>query len=145
MILMENGDLIAIVRVRGIRNIKPRIRRTLELLKLHKPNHAVIHKLNPSLRGMLIKAKDYITFGRIEESTFKALLAKRGHMGSKRLTKEQAEEAFKQFVEKGERLYEPVFRLHPPRKGWKNIKRPFTVGGDLGKRSNMDELLKRMM
>ena len=36
------GKTIAVVRVRGIRNLKPKIRKTLQLLKLNKPNHAVI-------------------------------------------------------------------------------------------------------
>ena len=138
--------LVAVVRIRGRRNVKPRIRKTLELLRLHKPNHAVVYKESPSLMGMLNKVKDYVAYGNISEKTFLALLEKRGEKGSKKL-KEVAnvEEVAKAFIESGKREFDPVFRLHPPRKGWKDIKKPYTAGGDLGKRPDMDSLLKRMM
>ena len=38
---------------------------------------------------------------------------------------------------------DPVFRLHPPRKGLKNIKKAYPMGA-LGKRDDMDEFIKRM-
>ena len=142
---MEENKLIAIVRVRGRRNLKPQTRKTLELLKLHRTNHAVVYRFSPSLRGMLLRVKDYVTFGEISPETLEKLIAKRGYKGSKRIPKEEAAALAKAFVEKNERGFDPVFRLHPPRKGWKSIKKPFTVGGDLGQRDNMDELLARMM
>ena len=38
----------------------------------------------------------------------------------------------------------PVFRLHPPRKGYKNIKLAYPKG-DLGKRDDMDSFILRMI
>ncbi|MEM1642354.1 MAG: 50S ribosomal protein L30, partial [Desulfurococcaceae archaeon] len=44
-------------------------------------------------------------------------------------------------------LIKPVFRLHPPRKGFKgSTKRPYDQGGELGYRgSAINELIKRML
>ncbi|MFQ5920061.1 MAG: 50S ribosomal protein L30, partial [Thermoplasmata archaeon] len=40
----------------------------------------------------------------------------------------------------------PVFRLHPPRRGYGGAKRSFREGGALGDRgSAINELLRRMM
>ena len=40
----------------------------------------------------------------------------------------------------------PVFRLHPPRKGYEGIKRPYSLGGALGNRGDdINELLNRMI
>ncbi len=147
----ENNEskIIAVVRIRGIRNIKPKIRKTLDLLKLNKPNHAVLYKESESIKGMLSTAKDYITFGYVNEETIKKLIMKRGEKGSKR-TKEIYEEKevdaiVKEITDKGKTdKVDPVFRLHPPRRGWKNIKMHYPRG-DLGKRDNMDEIIRRMM
>ena len=40
----------------------------------------------------------------------------------------------------------PIFRLHPPRKGYEGIKRPFTMKGALGNRGDkINNLLERMI
>ncbi len=141
---------IAIVRVRGVRSMKPRIKRTLELLKLQKPNHCVVYSATPQLLGMVNIAKDYIAFGEISEEFLAALLAKRGEKGSKMLSELMKEAEFKNAAKEifgGKKVSEfadPVFRLHPPRGGYKNIKVIFPQGG-LGKRTDMDTFVKRMM
>jgi len=38
----------------------------------------------------------------------------------------------------------PLFRLHPPRKGHKGIKKTVTEGGELGFHEDIGALLKRM-
>ncbi len=136
--------MIAIVRVRGIHNLKPKVRKTLELLRLHKPNHAVVVPDTPAYRGMLKIVKDYVTYGEVSDETLLKLIEKRGEKGSKKVSnpKEVLERMKK--GEKYDDLMDPVFRLHPPRKGWKSIKRLYPYGA-LGPRDNMDDLLKRMM
>ena len=146
---IKKGDLIAIVRVRGIRNMKPKIKKTLELLKLNKPNHAVIYKANESVMGMLELVKDYVSFGRISEEMLVKLITKRAELGSKRAkelySEKEIKEIVKEIVEKGKTdKIDPVFRLHPPRRGWKNIKTHYPRG-DLAERGDMDELIRRMM
>ena len=40
----------------------------------------------------------------------------------------------------------PVMRLHPPRQGYKKVKRPYSVGGAVGYRgAEIERLLLRML
>ena len=52
-----------VVRVRSNVNVERSIRETMDYLNLTKVNHAVIIPENEQYRGMLQKAKDYITLG----------------------------------------------------------------------------------
>ena len=149
------------VRVRGDVNIRQAIRDTLKMLRLHKPNHAVIVDNTPDYRGMLHKAKDYIAWGYLDKKTLAQLLEKRGRLeGGKRLTEEYLKEktSFSSFEELAEEILsrrtdissvpglKPVFRLHPPRKGYGKIKRPFNMGGVLGYQGpQIVDLVKRMI
>ncbi len=141
---------IAIVRIRGIRNMAPKIKTALRLMNLEKPNNCVIIEDSPQNMGMVQLCKDYITYGAISEKTLFELLRKRGEKGSRQLREVMEEEEIVQVAKKimheenVKNFVNPVFRLHPPRKGYKTIKRP-APEGDLGKRENMDSLLKRMM
>ncbi len=141
---------IAIVRIRGIRNINPKIKQTLDLLNIERPNNCVIIDDTPQNMGMVKVCKDYITYGPISEKVLFELLRKRGEKGRRMLRDVMEEEEIKQAAqkimhnEKVKNFVDPVFRLHPPRKGYKTIKKP-APEGDLGKREDMDSLLKRMM
>ena len=61
----------AVVRVRGQVNIKPKIKRTMKIMRLNRVNHCVIIPENEVYKGMLNIVKDYVTWGEIdsEEST----------------------------------------------------------------------------
>lgn len=143
-------DIFAVVRIRGVRSMKPRTKKTFELLKLERPNHCVVYKATPQTIGMLNIVKDYVAYGPIKEETLENLLRKRGERGGKTavevLKDAELKSVFKAILE-GKRLadfVDPVFRLHPPRSGYKNIKLPYPMG-DLGRRSDMDTLVKKMM
>jgi len=153
--------MIAVVRVRGTANISPDHRKTLELLMLHKPNHAVLVAEELQLTKMVEKAKDYVTYGEIDLETAAELLRKRGRTiegertDKKFLEKEKAksfEDIAKKIIEGKETLrnigIKPVFRLSPPRKGHNRggIKKSYAVGGALGYRaSDINALLRKMM
>lgn len=142
---------IAVVRIRGKKKVNSKIRKTLESMRLHKVNHCVIIKDNPSYTGMLFICKDYVAWGEVAQETVALLLSRRGFAGGKRLRdgmEKNEIEAFAGGFVKGERELkdvgiDPVFRLTPPSKGHGEIKRAAPRGA-LGKR-NMDELLRRMM
>lgn len=151
---------VAIVRVRGRVGVRREVKDTLAMLRLHKVNHMVIVDDTPSYKGMIQKAKDYITWGEIDKETLAKLLRRRGRLsGNRRLTDEYVQEklgmSIEEFAEKvinGEMKLtdleglKPVFRLHPPRGGHGTIKRPFKDGGALGYRGEkINELLERMM
>lgn len=140
---------IAIIRVRGRRNLEPKIRKTLELLNLRRPNHCVLAEDSPYTSGMLNLVKDYVAFGPISEEAIAHLIAKRGRKGAKRLSEISKGAEMKEIAKKiagGSRVrdfMDPVFTLKPPRKGWKDIKQPYPRG-DLGARADMSPLVKRM-
>ncbi len=140
----------AVVRVRGCRKVAPRIVKTFELLRLERPNHCVLVEDTPQNRGMLEKVKDYVAYGPVAEDTVLSLLRKRGTKGSARLGAALKEEDLKKAAKEisaGKRtkdFADPVFRLNPPSRGYRDIKRSYPAG-DLGKREEMDSLLRRMI
>ncbi|VVB97978.1 50S ribosomal protein L30 [uncultured archaeon] len=142
---------LAIIRVRGRRNMDPKIKKTLELLNLRRPNHCVLMEDTPYTKGMLNLTKDYVTFGAVTEPAILHLLTKRGRKGSKRLSELSKEAEIKEMAKKlatdakakARDFVDPVFTLRPPSKGWRDIKRPFP-GGDLGARPDVSALIKRM-
>ncbi|MFV2013803.1 MAG: 50S ribosomal protein L30 [Candidatus Heimdallarchaeota archaeon] len=151
---------IAIVRLRGRTGRNYHIEHTLKLLKLHKPNHAVVYQESESLYGMLQKVKDTVTWGEINSDTLEHLIVKRGELqGKNRINNKHIKEStqyatIKQFTKavlKGEAKIkdvsdlQPVFRLSPPRKGFKSLKNPVNRRGDLGYRGEaINELIARM-
>jgi large subunit ribosomal protein L30 len=141
---------LAVVRIRGVRKIAPRIRKTLELLRLERPNHCVLLENTPQNMGMLEHAKDYVAYGPVEEGTILGLLSKKGRKGSKLLRLTMKEEDLKKAAKeifggkKTAEIANPVFRLRPPSRGYRNIKLAYP-SGELGKREAMDSLLRRMI
>ncbi len=159
--------LYAIIRIRGRVDVPPDVKKTLQLLRLHKKFHCVIYPADqPGLKGMLQKAKDWITWGELDESTLIELLRRRGRtLGDRLLTDEFVDKMLgkygvrggieglaKALIEGRVKLHKlevvkPVFRLHPPRGGFKrSTKRPYNDGGELGYRgSAINEFIKRML
>ena len=66
-------EKFAVVLIRGLIGINKDIKKTLYLLKLRKKHVCIVIENNESNRGMLKKAKDYITYGEIDEKTLKEL------------------------------------------------------------------------
>jgi len=152
--------MIAAIRVRGRTGIKGKIEDTLKMLHLTRINHVVILTDNPSYQGMLVKSKDYITWGEIDQETLTQLIEKRGRLpGNKKITSEElkekgnyssAQELSKAIIQEKTQLEDaglkPVFRLHPPRKGYKDIKKSYQEGGTLGYRGEeIKTLIKKMI
>jgi large subunit ribosomal protein L30 len=123
--------------------MKPDLKMTLELLMLHKPNHCVVMDPSPQTMGMILRVNEYIAFGPISTEILQKLIEKRGEKGEGEVDVKSVMAGLSA-GKKMKELIDPVFRLHPPRGGYKNIKKPFPLG-DLGKRTDMDTLLKRMM
>ena len=151
----------AIVRVRGQPDVNRDIEHTMQLLNLTRVNHCVLVPEDDVTKGMLNKAKDYITWGEASPETVLAMMKARGRMpGNKGLNDEYLQEITEfssldelaAAVAAGEvRLstvdgVKPVFRLHPPVKGYEGNKRSFRVGGALGYRGEaINELIARMI
>ena len=152
----------AVIRVRGTINVKHDIKNTLKMLRLNRINHCVlIEEGNESYRGMLQKAKDYITWGEVDKETLTELIKSRGRLiGNKPITDQyvKSSTSYNSIEELAQAIAEekikyrelpdikPVFRLSPPRGGYEGIKRAYTVGGALGYRGKeINNLIKRML
>jgi large subunit ribosomal protein L30 len=159
---VEPEKTICIIRIRGSPNIRQTISDTMKLFNLHHVNHATLVRTNPSVIGMLHKAKDYIAYGAIDLETLKKLLKKRGLLtGNKPLTDSHVKFAtnFDSIDNLANGLFEgktklrdvpelkPIFRLHPPKGGFPGtIKRAVKAGGVLGNwGENINLLLKKML
>ena len=146
---------VAIVRVRGPVNVPKTVNDTMNMLNLSRPNHCVIITYNATYKGMLQKCKDYITWGEIDAPTAKRIIEKRARLaGDKKVTDYGMFKTLDAFVEQfmqekaelGDINAKKVFRLNPPKKGYKSTKKHFSVGGAIGYRGEkINELLKRMV
>ncbi len=140
---------LAVIRVRGMWGIKPKIKSTMEKLNLTRVNHCVIIEDSPSYIGMLKICKDYVTYGPISNEMIEKMITKRGRKpGNKKLNDEDVSGFVEKFADKKADIKQlgikPVFRLKPPKKGYKSIKQAYPKGA-LGKRPNMDELINKMI
>lgn len=152
-----------VVRARSNVKVERSIRETMGMLNLTKVNHAVIIPENPQYKGMLQKAKDYITWGNAEAGLVERMISERGRLvGDKPITDSDVKEhteysSIKDFaaaIVSGDATVKDmpnmkrVFRLHPPRgpKGWGGLKRTYVVGGALGSRGDdITALVERMI
>lgn len=153
--------IFAIIRVRGIVNVNPDIKRTLKLLRLTKVNHCTLLEENKVYKGMLQKVKDYTTWGEIDKETLPKLMESRGMIvGDKQITEEYIKSAtsYNTFEKLSQAILDnkfkykdipdvkPLFRLSPPKKGYEGIKRSFKNGGALGYRGKeINKLIGRMI
>ncbi|GAB4310430.1 MAG: 50S ribosomal protein L30 [Methanobacteriaceae archaeon] len=152
--------MIAAIRVRGTAGVNKDINNTLKMLRLNRINHAVLIPENPSYQGMLVKSKDYITWGEIDEESLSQLIQERGELvGGSKVTDDYLKEntdyssimdLSKAILQSKVKLEDvnikPVFRLHPPRKGYENTKKSFKEGGSLGYRKDqIKDLIKKMV
>ena len=151
----------AAIRIRGAVNIKPDIKKTLQLLNLTRANHCVLLEEKTSIKGMLQAAKDYLTWGEIEKDVLSKLITSRGKLeGDKGLTNDYLKSATSydnidklskaiidnKFRYKDIPNVKPIFRLSPPKKGYEGIKRSFANKGALGYRGKeINKLIQRMI
>jgi large subunit ribosomal protein L30 len=139
---------IAVVRVRGSVQVPSTTKDTMRMLGLTRANHCSIVDDRDTTRGMLQKAKDQITWGEVNAEMVTRLIEKRGKFEPKKFkTLKEFVAAYMKFeAELPDAGCQRVFRLSPPRKGYKSIKKTFVNGGDMGGRgAKINDLLARMI
>jgi len=139
--------MYAIVQVRGTVKTRREIKDTLSKLRLHHINHCVVVPDTPEYLGMIRKVKDFVAYGEVDADILGTVLSTRGRLvGNRPLTDEyvKANSSFGTIAEfagavaRGEASLrdlpglKPVMRLHPPRKGYRTLKRTYQQGGALG-------------
>ncbi|MEW6592449.1 MAG: 50S ribosomal protein L30 [Candidatus Hadarchaeota archaeon] len=151
---------LAVIRLRSGINANQDVGDTMKILGLTRANHCILVDDTDPILGMLQKSKDYITWGEATPQTIEHLLKRWGRLsGDKRLTDDEvkSKSSFQSIKELADAIgsgkaavsslpgLKKVFRLHPPRKGFKSTKRPFKDFGDLGYRGEkINDLIMRM-
>lgn len=159
--MTEERKCLAVIRVRGISDISREIKETLQMLHLTRNCHATLIDDRPSYLGMLRKARNCLVWGEVSEESIKLLLEKRGRLiGNKKLTGEYAQKTGNEtLIALAKSIHElkveygslpdikPVFRLHPPKKGFRGkVKRSYSAGGVTGYRGEaINDLIERMI
>ena len=142
------GGNIAAVRIRGRTMIRTTIEDAMKMLRLYKNNFCVVIPNNVTYIGMLKQAKDYITWGEIDDETFKLLVEKRGEEFHGRESDSKHKIKYNDYFVANNKKLKRYFRLNAPKKGFgrKGIKHPFSDGGALGYRgAAINDLIKRMI
>lgn len=151
------------VRLDGTPNVKHPEESTLNALRMRTRFSAVLLRDNPSIRGMLQRVKDHITWGEAKKEDLELLLSNRARtvdgLGiTNKFLKQKTNFAGLRdllsdlysgrltLAKLWEMGVKPVFHLHPPRGGFpKSSKRPFTDSGELGYRKDgLHDLLTKM-
>lgn len=130
------------------------------MLNLTRNNYAVLIDNRPAFLGMLKTAQNFITWGEASKEAVSMIIKERGRVaGNKQLTDEHAQKiGYESLEELIEAIFDchveywklssvkPIFRLHPPTKGFKGkVKKGYGMGGELGYRGEkINQLIKRM-
>lgn len=148
-----------VIRIRSPMNKSRKMENTLNSLRLKKVNHCTIIPQDSKHIGMLKQIKDIVTWGEIEKNTLTSLLRNNSSLDveltDEYITENTEYEGIEDFSEKvidGDADITEVpnlqnlFRLHPPRGGFKSVKKPYETGGSLGYRGkNINNLLEKML
>ena len=70
--------LVFVIRIRGILNVSPKVRKILQLLRLKQINNAVFVRVNAATTKMLRLVEPYISYGYPNLKSVKELIYKRG-------------------------------------------------------------------
>merc|ERR1712212_423919 len=159
--------LAFVMRIRGINQVAPKVRKVLQLFRLRQINNGVFIKLNKATINMLRICEPYIAWGTPNLKSVRELVYKRGFVkveGNRTpiTSNDIIEKALGKFniicVE--DLIHEIMsvgpnfkyasnflwpFKLNTPTGGWRKKVNHFVEGGDFGCREDkINELLKKM-
>jgi len=164
----DEPKVYLVVRIRGINNLSPVVRKILQLLRLRQLHNAVFVLVSKATTNMLRKVEPYITYGYPSRKLVKQLVYKRGFakVNGQRVPLTNNEVIEHSLGKKGiicmEDLIHEVltcgthfkaannflwpFKLTSPRKGYVAKRHPYHSSGDWGNReSEINELVTRML
>merc|ERR1712172_467671 len=164
------GDpkLAFVMRIRGINQVSPKVKKVLQLFRLRQINNGVFIKLNQATINMLRICEPYITWGTVNLKSVKDLIYKRGFVkvDGKRtpITSNDiiearlgkfgiicVEDLIHEIMNVGPNFKYATnflwpFKLNTPTGGWRKKVNHFVEGGDFGCREDkINELLKKMI
>jgi large subunit ribosomal protein L30 len=138
--------MIAIIRISGMIGLKRGMKETLDRLRLRRKfSCVIIPEENKELMGMVIKVKDHVAFGNIDDKTLKELIKARAKpIGEEKISPEKILEGLKSGKKLKELGVKSFFRLHPPRGGIKT-KEHFPKGVRGNNKEAINKLIGRML
>jgi len=71
--------VLFVVRIRGINNVSPKVKKILQLLRLRQVHNGVFVKVNKATHNMLLLVEPYITYGPPNLKSIQELIYKRGY------------------------------------------------------------------
>jgi 60S ribosomal protein uL30 len=160
--------LAFVIRIRGINQVAPKVRKVLQLFRLKQINNGVFIKLNKATINMLRICEPYVTWGYPNLKSVRELIYKRGFAKvrgqripitsntiiEKKLSKCNIiciEDLIHEVFTVGDKFkyasnFLWPFKLTTPTGGWRKKTNHYVEGGDFGNREDkINELLRRMV
>merc|ERR1712025_1312925 len=160
--------LAFVMRIRGINQVAPKVKKVLQLFRLRQINNGVFIKLNKATIAMLRICEPYIAWGTPNLKSVRELIYKRGFVKidgkrtpitSNDLIEQQlgrhgiicVEDLVHEIMTVGPNFryasnFLWPFKLNTPTGGWRKKTNHFVEGGDFGNREyKIDELLRKMI
>merc|ERR1711971_1477082 len=157
-----------VIRIRGINQVAPKVKKVLQLFRLRQINNGVFIKLNQATINMLRICEPYITWGTVNLKSVKDLIYKRGFVkvDGKRtpITSNDiiearlgkfgiicVEDLIHEIMTVGPNFKYATnflwpFKLNTPTGGWRKKTNHFVEGGDFGNREDkINPLLRKMV
>merc|ERR1712228_201505 len=160
--------LVFVMRIRGINQVSPKVRKVLQLLRLRQINNGVFIKMNKATTNMLRICEPYITYGCPNLKAVRDLVYKRGFV---KVNGDRTPITSNDIIEDKlgkmgiicvEDLIHEIFTVGPnfkyatnflwpcklnnPTGGWRKKVNHFVEGGDFGCReTKINELLRKMI
>ena len=161
-------EVVFVMRIHGINQVSPKVRKVLQLLRLRQINNGVFIKMNKATQNMLRIAEHYITYGCPNFKSVPDLVYKHGFVKiDGNLTPITSNDIIESKLGKmgiicvEDLIHEIVtvgpnfkyasnflwpFKLNTPTGGWRKKTNHFVEGGDFGNREyKIDELLRKMI
>ena len=167
--LEAEPKIALVVRIRGINDLSPKVKKILQLLRLHRVNSATFVRLSSATIKLLRLVEPYVTYGPPNLKTVRQLLYKRGF--AKARSGERLPIVDNAVIEKALGRYDIIcmedlvheiftigphfkecnkflwpFHLNPPKGGYSYVKKHYVEGGDAGNRETaINALVQRMV
>jgi len=160
--------LAFVIRIRGINQVAPKVKKVLQLFRLRQINNGVFIKLNKATTSMLRICEPYIAWGTPNLKSVRELVYKRGFakvngkrtpLSSNDIVEDNlgkygiicVEDLIHEILTVGPNFkYAANFlwpmKLNTPTGGWRKKTNHFVEGGDFGNREDkINELLRKMV
>nr|CAJ17237.1 ribosomal protein L7e [Agriotes lineatus] len=164
-----DAKLAFVIRIRGVNQVAPKVRKVLQLFRLRQINNGVFVKLNKATLNMLRICEPYITWGYPNLKSVRELVYKRGFakvtgqripITSNKIIEDRlgkssniicTEDLIHEIFTVGSKFkfasnFLWPFKLNTPTGGWRKKTNHYVEGGDFGNREDkINELLRRMV